>query len=214
MSTILDALRKAQNEQIPNQSHKNKRGADNDSLLSPRHNRPIDHTNRRVYIIGCLGALILSLTAWFLYGLPKKQIQPAATISTPLPASSSRNQSKTVPATAPQSAVPVSTYKQPHTQTIRDDEETAPTPPPSPRRSAPQPSVAVRQQNRNIVHTAPEGVKISGIAWHDLRLHRRAVVNDALVSEGETTAGAKVIEIKQHAVVIEKSGVLYEVVLP
>lgn len=214
MSTILDALRKAQNEQSPSQAQNPKGVAGGNTLLAQRQRNSKLHSNRRALIIGCIGALVLPLTAWFLYGLPKKQIQPAATVSTSLPASSSSNQSTPVPATAPQSAVPVSTYTQTHTQTIRDDEETAPTPPPSPRRSAPQPSVAVRQQNRNIVHTAPEGVKISGIAWHDLRLHRRAVVNDALVSEGETTAGAKVIEIKQHAVVIEKSGVLYEVALP
>lgn len=213
MSTILDALRKAQNEQSLNQTSANQRVADSSVLLSPRRNQPTLHSNQRAYAIGCLGILILSLTAWFLYGSPKKPIQQTTAGSTPLPASYHPSPS-TNNSTTPQASVHVSTYKQLPEQTVRNNEEAPDTPPPSSRRFTPKPSAPVRQPGRNIIHTAPEGVKISGIAWHDLRLHRRAVVNDSLVSEGETTAGAKVIEIKQHAVVIEKSGILYEVTLP
>ncbi len=57
---------------------------------------------------------------------------------------------------------------------------------------------------------APEGVKLSGIAWQSNRKMRRAVVNDILVGEGVLVAGAKVVEIKKNSVKFEKNGTLYE----
>lgn len=61
---------------------------------------------------------------------------------------------------------------------------------------------------------APEGVKLSGIAWHDSRKLRRAVINDLLVAEGAEVAGARIVEIRTNLVRLEKNGTRFEVVLP
>lgn len=60
----------------------------------------------------------------------------------------------------------------------------------------------------------PDGIKLSGIAWHDTRKLRRAVVNDILVGEGAEVAGAKIVEIRPHLIRILKNGALFEVILP
>lgn len=60
----------------------------------------------------------------------------------------------------------------------------------------------------------PDGIKLSGIAWHDTRKLRRAVVNDLLVGEGTEVAGAKILEIRPHLIKVQKNGALFEVVLP
>jgi general secretion pathway protein B len=64
------------------------------------------------------------------------------------------------------------------------------------------------------VSSSPEGVKLTGIAWQDIRNMRRAVVNDLLVGEGAVIAGAKVLEIKPAMVRFEKGGIVYETALP
>lgn len=60
---------------------------------------------------------------------------------------------------------------------------------------------------------APEGVKLTGIAWQDNKKMRRAVVNDVLAGEGAVIAGVKIVEIRQTSVKFEKGGTVYEVSL-
>jgi len=69
-------------------------------------------------------------------------------------------------------------------------------------------------ETRPVLSSAPEGVKLTGIAWQDNRNLRRAVVNDILVGEGAVVADAKVLEIKPNVVRFEKNGSLFEVTLP
>lgn len=69
-------------------------------------------------------------------------------------------------------------------------------------------------ETRPALSSAPEGVKLTGIAWQDNRNLRRAVVNDILVGEGAVVADAKVLEIKPNVVRFEKNGSLFEVTLP
>lgn len=64
-----------------------------------------------------------------------------------------------------------------------------------------------------VVAGAPEGVKLTGIAWQENRKLRRAVINDVLVGEGVLVAGAKVVEIRPTAVRFEKNGSVFEVPL-
>jgi general secretion pathway protein B len=67
--------------------------------------------------------------------------------------------------------------------------------------------------NNPVIASAPEGVKLTGIAWQDNQRTRRAVINDTLVGEGAVIAGAKVIEIRPDMVRFEKNGAIFEVTL-
>ena len=209
MSTILDALRKAQNENSPKQQPDNKGVVGSDALLAPHHSRSALRTNQRAIIIGCAGALLFGITAWLLYGpshknratqaATEKRTQPAVAVITPPHQPS--------PQPKPQIQTMQDVAAKPAQQRVnREDDEhksaTKQTAPPA-RKTAPA-----------AIQGTPEGVKLAGIAWHDTRKLRRVVLNDALVSEGEMVAGVKVVEIRQHSVKVEKAGSLYEVSLP
>lgn len=82
--------------------------------------------------------------------------------------------------------------------------------------TAPVESATVPEpQAQTVTATAgnPDGIKLTGIAWQSSRKLRRAVINDLLVGEGASVAGAKVLEIKQNSVKLEKGGLVYEVML-
>ncbi|MBK5273706.1 MAG: hypothetical protein JJE30_01460 [Desulfuromonadales bacterium] len=60
---------------------------------------------------------------------------------------------------------------------------------------------------------APADIKLSGIAWQDERLARRAVVNGFLMKEGGVVSGAKITEILQDRVRFSLSGKMFDIPL-
>jgi general secretion pathway protein B len=59
----------------------------------------------------------------------------------------------------------------------------------------------------------PADIVLSGIAWQDERLARRAVVNGFLMQEGGIVSGARIVEIHQDRVRFGMSGKYFDLYL-
>jgi general secretion pathway protein B len=59
--------------------------------------------------------------------------------------------------------------------------------------------------------SSPSTLKVSGIAWQEERLDRRAVVNGVLAAEGEVIEGARIVLIDQERVRFSRGGDTFEV---
>jgi len=227
MSNILDALRKAQDEKsrILGQSSSGCEG-----LLTNRPVRNRRTLDKRVIILAGSGVLLLSIVAWWLYGPSKPVSAPqiadmagvpqAPGVSVPSASNSAPPPSPLLPAAPtqpnPAKAAPQGTQLAPpqiaavhHGTESRQNLRTSEGTPNSPERPASTQTTA-----STTVSSAPEGVKLTGIAWQDSRKMRRAVINDLLVGEGAVVAGAKVLEIRPGLVRFEKNGTLFEALLP
>ncbi len=235
MSTILNALRKAQSEQkVPDTT--NASSSATEPLISQRPKSAVTTSNRRAILIAGSGAVILLLLAWFLYG-PASKPQVAAN-KAPVTASS------------PATSAPISLAPVEQTQQVVDAEQAAGEEPPvviaeeeppavvaaepvkkpdvfkgeavdeaklkqaaKIREEAQQPKPPAREERQAIPGT-PDGITLSGIAWQPVSNLRRAVVNDTLVGEGAVLNGARVAEIRPTSVRFEKGSTLYEASLP
>ena len=51
------------------------------------------------------------------------------------------------------------------------------------------------EQTLTVPATAQQPLKLSGILWHENPLERRAVINGAVLTEGNVIEGVKVLEI-------------------
>ncbi len=232
MSHILDALQKVQDEKAA----KLKQSAITAGVLldAPTVRKP---AKNRFLLVG--GVIILLLAGTLLAGLFFKP-SPASRINTvaavPPSAQTVPTQPPGPPVQAPQPATP------PQQLPVAAPPVPAPLAAPAPVPAVPQ-TIAQQQNHDDneektssrrksqrsvptaplqtvadtaaatVLYAAPEGVKLTGIAWQDSRKMRRAVVNDILSGEGTIVAGAKIIEIKPTVVRFEKNGTLYEVSL-
>jgi general secretion pathway protein B len=237
MSTILDALRKTQSEQTV---AKGQSMTGTESLLVHRTaSRHAVSSRTLISVFCCL--VLLALTGWFLFGpsqktIPVKPIRVQTATATPAPSASLQTPA-TIPAApiavvAPPPARPAQqmTPAQPSLKALPKPVSVAPVKQSQPSStadddSAGSPRTIRRSQGGTTtpippapvtpaVSSSPEGVKLTGIAWQDIRNMRRAVVNDLLVGEGAVIAGAKVLEIKPAMVRFEKGGIVYETALP
>lgn len=232
MSNILEALRKAQDE--------TSRTADQtitgrEALIAHRTTRNWTGTNKRVIWLGCSGVVLLVVVGWLLYGplKPVSEPKPALTSAAPVNMPAAPPQQVPPPAQpAPAvTAAPLPVSPAPAAQApaaapalpqANDDEESSPRRKnrPAPNRAIPAPTAAPGQAGQppqtpeTTISGAPEGVKLTGIAWQDKRNLRRAVINDVLVGEGAVVAGAKVLEIRPGLVRFEKNGAVFEAALP
>ncbi len=78
-----------------------------------------------------------------------------------------------------------------------------------------------QQESKPIVERSDDSVgsasgtvsdlKVSGIAWQDDRVDRRAVVNGALLGEGAVVEGAMIVRILQDRVRFSRSGETFEI---
>lgn len=227
MSNILDALRKAQDEnsRISGQSSSGCTG-----LLTNRPARNRRTLDKRVIILTGSGVLLLSIVTWWLYGPSKPVSAPqiadmSGVAQTPGVSVPSANNSAPTPSPLlsaaptqanPAKAAPQETQLAPSQGTVAHlGTETRPnfhTPEAAP--NNPERSTATLTAPSTSVSSAPEGVKLTGIAWQDSRKMRRAVINDVLVGEGAVVAGAKVVEIRPGLVRFEKNGAVFEALLP
>lgn len=225
MSTILDALRKAQSEKVTT----GKQSSPAEPLLTSRAASTSPISNRRALIIGGCGLVLLAITGWLLYGPTIKQTEttvarlqqpalPVAPQQTAAPAAATTQQPATVqpPAPAPPATVPTA----PTTATVQanqeeDHEERAVSRRKQQKAAVTSPAAVIPEaaQGRVVQPGTPEGIKLTGIAWQESRKMRRAVVNEILAGEGTVIAGAQIVEIRPQAVRFEKNGVLYEVTL-
>jgi general secretion pathway protein B len=220
MSHILDALQKVQEEKAAKLKQATITGG---VLLDAGGPRP--PKNKRFLLAGIASvALLIGVVAFWLIQRPTPQarqkrpmngqqlaLQQPSTVVTPPPVAVPEPQ-QTTPAALPavQQAAPI-VPAQPKPD---DDDENRPS-----RRdtrtnasigaASPVPSALAAP----VTIGTPEGIKLSGIAWHDNRKLRRAVINDLLVAEGAEVAGARIMEIRTGLVKIEKNGILYEAVL-
>jgi len=222
MSHIFDALQKLQVEKTA----KLKQSAITGGMLLDAGTPRRRQTKRYVVISIAAAVVLIGVVAFWITQRPNQQAQPkaplqtvqqtvavqqpAAVVTPPPPAAPQPLQ--TAPAAQP-AAQPVAANVPAQPSPDEDEEDrphrrekqtakfatAVPVPPPPAR------PVAVG---------TPEGIKLSGIAWHDNRKLRRAVINDLLVGEGAEVAGARIVEIRTSLVKIEKNGMLYEVVLP
>ena len=219
MSHILDALQKLQEEKT---AHLKQSAITGGILLdagAPRRRQ----TKRSLVISIAAAVILIGGVAFWITQQPNQQPQPktppqtmqpavalqqpAAVVTPPLPAAPQPLQ--TAP-TAPPAVQPVAPTL-PTQPSPDEDEEDRPTR--RARRTA-APATPQASPSTPVTVGTPEGIKLSGIAWHDNRKLRRAVVNDLLVGEGAEVGGARVVEIRTHLVKIEKNGTLFEVVLP
>lgn len=156
---------------------------------------------------------------------------PAATVPPPVASVPPSAASPAASAPAPQSA-PAAKAASPATPTPGDDEEERETRRRSGRRGReaaapvpaavtaapaaavrPEPVPAATPAAAPVVTSAPDGIKLTGIAWQESKKLRRAVINDILVGEGVQVGGATVVEIRPTAVRFEKNGSVFEVPL-
>ena len=219
MSHILDALQKLQEEKTAQLKQSAITGG---ILLDAGATRPKKHKRYLLAAIATVAILLGGATLWIMQR-PKMQARPTAPLAeqqqlalqqpamvvTPPPVAAPPPPTTPTAAPAVQPVAPT-TPAQPNPD---EDEEDRPK-----RRArqtnAPAASMAAPAPAAPVTVGTPEGVKLSGIAWHDNRKLRRAVVNDLLVGEGAEVAGARIVEIRTGLVKIEKNGTLFEVVLP
>lgn len=222
MSHILDALQKVQEEKTA----KLKQSAITAGILLDA-GAPRGQQTKRYLLAGIAAAtLLIGVVAFWFFQRPHQQAQPK-TAQAELP-QVAQQQPATLPAPPPPVAAPQPTLTTtaappvvqpaapaaPAQSTVPEEEEERPVRR-SKRASAPASVTPTSSAPATPVTVGtPEGVKLSGIAWHDNRKLRRAVINDLLVAEGAEVAGARIVEIRTGLVKIEKNGTLFEVVLP
>lgn len=239
MSTILNALRKAQSEQkVPDTADASNSATE--PLISQRPQAIAKSSNRRAILIASSGAVILLLLAWFLYGpaskpqLAANKAPASATASSPVPpasvSSATVEQPPQVvdieqvtaeeppmiiaeaepPVVAAKGAEPV---KKPEVFKGEAVDEAKLKQAAKTSEEAQQPKPPAREERQAIPGT-PDGIILSGIAWQPGKSLRRAVINDTLVGEGAVLNGVRVTEIKPTSVRFEKGSTLYEASLP
>lgn len=217
MSHILDALQKLQEEKTAQL----KQSAITGGILLDA-GAPRQRQTKRYLLAGIVAlALLIGVVAFWLIQRQNPQARPKrplnkqqlaqqqpATVITPPPVAAPQPP-PTTPAAAPtvqQAAPTIPAQPNPDEEEDRSNRRA--------RRTNAPASAASPAPSAPVTMGTPEGVKLSGIAWHDNRKLRRAVINDLLVAEGAEVAGARIVEIRTNLVKIEKNGTLFEVVLP
>ena len=218
MSHILDALQKVQDEKAA----KLKQSTMTAGILLET---PVRRQNeKRLYLFGSAAVIVVLCAAALV-------IWSSLTSSKPGSKEALRTVAPQQPpiATMP-TAPPLPPVAQPPAQAVSPVPVPMPAAPPPPRSAEktgaePATNRSKMQQPQNnsaaaaikpvetVLSSAPEGVKLTGIAWQENHKTRRAVINDTLVGEGAVIAGAKVIEIRPDMVRFEKNGAVFEVTL-
>jgi general secretion pathway protein B len=200
MSLILDALKKLEQE----------KAARRDLELGPAilKGRPRRPSPRRWLIPGVVVGAILVVTAAGLHlkGRPDRAertvTQPAAAPVTAPPAPPLPAAPTSVPAVPrpPATTAAQAENASPRPALPTGVQGTMPPPPPAP---------AVVEPVRN--PAPPVDLKVSGIAWQEERRGRRAVVNGLLLAEGESIAGARLVEIRPDRVRFSTDGRSFDI---
>lgn len=190
MSLILDALRKIELERkAKRQSSQEIRS----EVLNYRGIAPVSEKSRIIPVTAAL-LLISAAAAGFFY---LKNPETAKTDQTRRVETLNQEQTPiTVPKQSPPTLSERPLQKIPEAETGRST---------LPARPAAK-TVTVKQG------AGGDGITVSGIAWQDERVLRRAVINGSLVGEGAEIQGAKIVEIKENRVRFSRGSDIFEVV--
>ena len=222
MSHILDALQKLQEEKTAQLKQSAITGGILLDAGAPRRRQ-----TKRYLLAGIAATVILigAVALWMLQR-PKQQARPKGPLTEQQQLALQQPAVVTPPPVAAPPPLPTTPADAPAVQPVAP---TVPAQPSPDEDEEDRPNRRARQTNAPAASAAspipsapaapvtvgtPEGIKLSGIAWHDNRKLRRAVINDLLVAEGAEVAGARIVEIRTGLVKIEKNGTLFEVVLP
>ena len=196
MSLILDALKKLEQEKAARRA----RHVELRPAITGRRDSPSDTPWRLPLLIAGAVILAVAVTMTVMGGFSQKSL-PVAPAPLQVRTESPRPMEPVaaVPPTASAPSAPVQTPV------------AIPASPAHPRILAPTtvpPSASSRKKTVVPEQTgpAPADLKVTGIAWQDERVARRAVVNCALAGEGAIVAGARVVEIRQDQVRFSRDG--------
>lgn len=214
MSYILDALKKIEHE-------KSRKPATNGRVnisgeLFQERKQPASKTGIwKIVAIIALLSLVVGGVAWFMQqGNDKKKSAvnrqiltlPVVAVKPPIPAPAQP--------TPPPVAATVQAIVPKNSSTVTNENED----------KTVASSIKVRHSKREsrphvVTKTivqfvqAPADIKLSGIAWQDLRAGRRAVVNGFLLKEGDVVSGAKISEIHADKVIFTLATGVFELKL-
>ena len=223
MSYILDALKKIEHEKNKKARPDGRVSISGDLFLERKQPAAKAGVWKIVLLIAA-ASLITGAGTWFVLlesgsksaavvrpAAPPHPVpapQPVTTPETPLPVLT-----QSAPATSPRAlpAVPVPAAAK-NTETAGGEE-------PSPRE--------VRRSKKQIMaqspssypnHTVqsvqpPADIKLSGIAWQDVRAARRVVINGFLLKEGAVVSGAKITDIQADRVRFSSAAGQFEIKL-
>lgn len=194
MSLILDALRKMDLER---KARKETGSEVRREVLSYRGQTPRPAGVGPAVIWGVVSLLIVLTAALFLYLKPDAVRQQSSLKEQPLPlpvqvAVTPQTVQAPVPVSQPAPirqqvvATPVTSNERHHTH-------------------VPVQKTVVPQK------TSGDGLTVSGIAWQDERVLRRAVVNGSLVGEGAMVGDAKIVEIRENRVRFSRGDALFDI---
>jgi len=193
MSLILDALRKMEQER------KARRAGALDirpEVLSRRAPARPAGANRVLLVGGGLLLLAAGIGTGFLVQRPAPQPLPVTSAPSSAPA----------PVSVPSPAAPLPVPPPPAVFAPAPVEPAQPLKPSPPAAGQRGGRAAADEPPAIPVEPAPTDLTVSGIAWQEERSLRRAVVNGALVGEGATIAGARVVEIGENRVRFSREG--------
>lgn len=196
MSLILDALKKLEQEKAARHS----RQVELRPAITGRRDKPTSAPWRQPLLIA--SAIILAVaTTIVVMGRFSQQNLPVAPTTAPVREESPRvvapKADVALPAPVPLIPVrpPVAILTPPVPTKLLTPVVTPPLAPSRPKSIASE-----------MTEPAPADLKVTGIAWQDERIARRAVVNGALLGEGAVVSGARVIEIRQDQVRFSRDG--------
>jgi general secretion pathway protein B len=188
MSLILDALRKMELERKARRQNSNELRAD---VLNYRGTAPAAEKPRIISIAAVVLLAFATVAGIFFYARPQPQRYDAVKAAEPLKQEQPAVM-HALPAPEPAQAITRKTLPS-EARLVEESQELA--------------AKSLKSAQKNV----PEGITVSGIAWQDERILRRAVINGALVGEGAEILGAKVIEIRENRVKFNRSGEIFEV---
>ncbi len=219
MSYILDALKKMEHEKAK------KKGAAgiasvSGELFRPEKLKPVKANIWKISAAIVLVAILTSGVTWYLLrdNKPAKAVKSAQPLQVPVTpqVQSAEPAAPPVAAPVPVAALPappvVARQETPVASNIAappvDDGENRRT---SRRSGSKNPHRKESYESLPAqLGTAPADIKVSGIAWQDERVARRAVVNGFLLKEGSVVGGAKIIEILPEKVRFSMAGKTFE----
>ncbi len=210
MSLILDALKKLERDKAARRTSPVRNAAD---VLKGRE-EPAEKKRGRFLVGGLAGAALAVVALALAYiipfspstPVPERAIQKSAPAVTPAspPASASERSAAAAPVREQQ---PAPAGKRLERASVEKGKTARSRPLPARESSPPN---ADDQPAFSTPESAPH-LAVTGILWADGKSSRRAVVNENVVGEGGSVAGAKVVEIRQDHVRFSHGGQFFDV---
>jgi general secretion pathway protein B len=196
MSLILDALRKMDLERKAKRLSSHEIRTD---VLHYRGTGPASEKSRLVPITAAV--VIVSAAGAFFYSMSRTDAPgkgtEVASLQQQRPVTLPQSTPQPQPGQQPMQQLPAAPVMQ---KSIRSEAK-----------RKPETSNPPERAEKPLQNLEVEGLTVAGIAWQEERSLRRAVVNGALVGEGEEIQGAKIIEIRENRVRFSRGGTVFEI---